>query len=217
MKNPVCLVFAVLLAGGVHAAEMKVNKETPLEITAKKVVGNSKSKEVTYSGDVLLKHDGNILRSEKLVLLPGNNKIVAETNVSFSSGNKLVEITGGYTEYLKDTGQLTMKQNAELFIKDKDGVDTNIKGDVVDVYNDGARAVISGSVEIKREDLTIFCGNADYDRQADKIKLEGSPKVYQGKNIYRGDAISISVKERKLIADGNVKAQIYTDETKNVN
>ncbi len=217
MKQLPGLVLALLLAGNITAAEMKVDKDTPLEITAKKVVGNSKTREVTYSGEVVLKHDGNILRSEKLVLLPGNNKIIAETNVKFFSGNKQVEITGGYTEYLKDTGQLTMKIAPVLFLKDKEGVETNIKGDVVDVYNAGARAVVSGKVEIRREDLTIYCGNADYDRPSDRIKLEGHPKVLQGKNTYEGELINITIKDRKLTADRNVKARIYTEEKKNVN
>lgn len=217
MKILLCLALAAVLAGNSWSAEMKVSKETPLEITAKKVVGNSKTREVTYSGDVVLKHAGNTLKSQKLVLLPGSNKIIAETNVAFFSGNKLVEITGGYTEYLKDTGQLTMKEKAILIFKDRNGQVTNIKGDVVEVYNEGARAVVSGKVEIIRDELTIHCGNADYDRLIDVIKLEGSPRVFQGKNNYRGKIISINIKERKLVADGNVKAQIYMDEKKNVN
>ncbi len=218
MKSLPFLMLVVLLAGSnVTADEMKVSKETPLEITAKKVTGNSKTKEVSYSGEVVLKHAGNILKSEKLVLLPGNNRIVAETNVHFLSSTKLVEITGGYTEYFKDTSQLTMKDNAILFLKDKEGVATNIKGDVVEVYNGGARAVVSGRVVIIRDDLTIYCENADYDRQEDRIKLEGSPRVLQGKNTYQGDSINITIKDRKMVADKNVKAQIYTEESKNVN
>ncbi|MFH1073998.1 MAG: LptA/OstA family protein [Candidatus Firestonebacteria bacterium] len=210
----VLVIFAGIIP--VLAAEMKINKETPLAITAKSVTGNSKTKEVTYKGNVVLKHSGNILKAEKLVLLPGGNKIVAEQNVFFWSGSKQVEITGGYTEYLKDTEQLLMKKDAVLFMTDKDGVKTDIRGDVVDVLNGGERAVVSGSVKIKRDDILINCGNADYDKIQDIIILEGKPEVKKGFNTYKGEKILIFIKQRKLIADENVTARIYPEEKTNV-
>jgi|GEM_PF-1814079 len=211
----VFMTVAVLFPAG--AAEMTINKETPLAITARSVAGNSKTKEIIYSGDVVLKHSGNTLKAEILTLLPGGNKIVAEQNVSFESENKQVEITGGYTEYLKDTGRLLMKKDAILFLTDKDGLKTDIRGDVVDVLNGGERAVVSGSVFIKREDILINCGSADYDKVQDIITLEGKPEVTKGANTYKGEKISIFIKQRKLIADKNVKARIYPEEKKNAN
>ncbi|MCX5776651.1 MAG: hypothetical protein NTX32_03355 [Candidatus Firestonebacteria bacterium] len=199
----------------VSALEMKISKETPLEITANEVTGNSKTREVSYKGNVLLKHSGNILRSEKLTLLPGSNKIIAEDRVTFLSENRQVEITGQYTEYLKDTGQLTMKKEAVLVFSDKDGVKTDIRGAIIEVYNSGERAIVSGDVKIKRADIVINCGNADYDRKLERIILEAEPKVKKGVNMYRGDKITIFVRQRRLVAEANVFAKIYPEEKKN--
>ncbi len=199
----------------VSALEMKISKETPLEITANEVTGNSKTREVSYKGNVLLKHSGNILRSEKLTLLPGSNKIIAEDRVTFLSENRQVEITGQYTEYLKDTGQLTMKKEAVLVFSDKDGVKTDIRGATIEVYNSGERAIVSGDVKIKRADIVINCGNADYDRKLERIILEAEPKVKKGVNMYRGDKITIFVRQRRLVAEANVFAKIYPEEKKN--
>ena len=199
----------------VSALEMKISKETPLEITANEVIGNSKTREVSYKGNVLLKHSGNILRSEKLTLLPRSNKIIAEDRVTFLSENRQVEITGQYTEYLKDTGQLTMKKEAVLVFSDKDGVKTDIRGAIIEVYNSGERAIVSGDVKIKRADIVINCGNADYDRKLERIILEAEPKVKKGVNMYRGDKITIFVRQRRLVAEANVFAKIYPEEKKN--
>ncbi|OGF45433.1 MAG: hypothetical protein A2231_01425 [Candidatus Firestonebacteria bacterium RIFOXYA2_FULL_40_8] len=215
MKKIVSILTVLLGLSPAFAADIKIDKENPLNITAKSVTGNSKTKEVIYKGNVVMKHSGNILKAEKLTLVPGGNKITAEENVYFWSESKQVEITGGYTEYLKDTGQLLMKENAVLFVTDKDGTKTDIRGDSVDVLNGGERAVVSGSVVIKRENIIIHCGNADYNKIQDSIVLEGSPDVKKGSNTYKGEKISIFIKQRKLIADKNVTARIYPEEKKN--
>ncbi|OGF47161.1 MAG: hypothetical protein A2452_12930 [Candidatus Firestonebacteria bacterium RIFOXYC2_FULL_39_67] len=209
----ILIVFSGFLP--LFAEEMKISKENPLTITAKSWTINSKTKEVTYNGDVVLKHSGNVLKAEKLVLLPGGNKVVAEQDVSFWSESRQLEITGGYTEYLKDTGQLLMKKDAVLFLTEKDGMKTDIRGDSVDVLNGGERAMVSGSVIITRDDILINCGSADYDKIQDTIILEGKPEVKKGSNTYKGEKISIFIKQRKLIADKNVTARIYPEEKKN--
>ena len=215
MKITLTVILISCCLVSLRAAEMKISKETPLAITAKSVTGNSKTKEVTYRGAVVLKHSGNILKAEKLTLVPGGNKIIAEENVSFWMESKKIEVTGGYTEYLKDTEQLLMQKNAVLFMTDKDGATTDIRGDAMDVVKGGERAVVTGSVIMKKDDIIINCGKADYDKARDTITLEGKPEVKKGRNIYKGEKISIFIKERKLVADTNVTARIYPEEKKN--
>jgi len=209
-KVVVFLIFLDVLS----AQELKITREEPLEITAKKILGNSKTKEIVYVGNVVLKHAGNILEANKLTILPGSDKIIAEGNVSFIDGNNTIEMKGQYVEYLKSSKHVMMKESPVLSLSDKEGIRTTVKSDVMELFSKEERAVIYGNVEVTREDMKILCALVHYDKGEDKVILEGKPLVFKGDDRYEGDKITIFTKDRKLIADSNVKAVVYFEEKK---
>lgn len=212
MKISIAVVLSIISLSLAESQELKVSKEEPLEITAKSITGNSKTKEVIYYGNVVMKHAGNTLTSEKLVIMPNSNKIVAEKDITFINKENTLEMKGGYSEYLKDTKYLMMRVNPYLFLKDKDGIETKVKADQMELFDQGERAVVNNNVEMLREDMKINCGVANYSKTEDKIILEGKPVVFKKQDRYEGDKITLFTKKRLLIADSNVKAKIFLEE-----
>lgn len=206
---PIFIFLSVL-----NAQELKVTKEEPLEITAKTVLGNSKTKEIIYTGNVVLKHAGNILKSNKLTILANSDKMIAEGNVGFVNKNDTIEMKGQYVEYLKSSKHIMMKESPILFLNDREGIKTTVKSDVMELFSEEEKAVMYGNVEIIREDMKILCGQASYDKSLEKVVLEGKPVVFKKQDRYEGDKITIFTKKRNLIADSNVKALIYFKEEK---
>lgn len=205
------IVILVCFVSILEAQELKISKEEPLEITAKSVTGNNKTKEVIYTGNVVMKHAGNTLKSEKLTIVPNSSKIIAEKDITFINKENTMEIKGGYSEYLRDTKYLLMKDNPRLFIKDKEGIETNVKADQMEMLDQGNKAIVKDNVEMTREDMKINCKTANYSREEDKVVLEGDPVVFKKQDRYEGDKITLFTKKRMLIADSNVKAKIFLE------
>ncbi|MFH1823952.1 MAG: OstA-like protein [Candidatus Firestonebacteria bacterium] len=208
------MVAVPIFVSILNAQELKVTQKEPLEITAKLVLGNNKTKEIVYMKDVVLKHAGNILKSDKLTILPNNDKIIAEDNVSFVNKNNTMEMKGEYVEYFKSNKYVVMRKSPVLLLTDSEGIKTTVKSDVVELFSEEEKAVVSGNVEMIKEDIKILCGQANYDKSLEKIVLEGKPVVFKKQDKYEGDKITIFTKKRNLIADSNVKALIYFEEKK---
>ena len=207
MKKTAIIVI-LLITAGVMAQDLKISKEEPLEIISGSMNINNKTKAVTYTGAVTIKHAGNILKADKVTILPDSDAIIAEKNIEFTAKNK-TKTTGGYAEYIKSKKQLIMKENATLVSVDKEKVKTNVKADVMELYGDEDRAEARGNVEMSRLDEKVKCATAVLDNKKDNVVLEGNPVVTKLDDMFEGKKLTIYFGKKLLVAEENVKARFY--------
>lgn len=68
------------------------------------------------------------------------------------------------------------------------------------------KAVCTGSVKVTHKDTYARCGEATFDNNAQLITMSGSPVIYQGENIFRGDVLKYYLASEKITGT-NVRFQ----------
>ncbi|MEI7903801.1 MAG: LptA/OstA family protein [Candidatus Firestonebacteria bacterium] len=208
LKNIALLAVAAAVALPIYSQEVNISKDDPLEIESSTWNVNNRTKAVTYTGEVKVRHAGNIMKAEKVTILPDSDMITAEKHIEFTekSGTRT---TGEFAEYLKSSKQLIMKENATLVSMDKEKVRTNVRADVMELYGNENRAVARGNVDISRLDMKVKCGTALLDDRKDSVVLEDNPVVTKLDDIFKGKKLTIYFGKRLLVAEGDVTAKFY--------
>lgn len=85
--------------------------------------------------------------------------------------------------------------------------------EVIAVFGDRAedikRIVAKGDVFIKKSDKVAWGNEAVYDREDATIVLSGNPRLKQGENTIRGEAIRVLLDEDRMDIEGGVKAEFH--------
>ena len=68
------------------------------------------------------------------------------------------------------------------------------------------KAVCKGSVKVTHKDTFARCGEAVFDNEKQTITMKGSPVIYQGENIFRGDLLTYYLITEKITGT-NVRFQ----------
>lgn len=68
------------------------------------------------------------------------------------------------------------------------------------------KAICTGSVKVTHKDTFARCGEAIFDNDEQLITMRGSPIIYQGENIFRGDVLKYYLQTEK-ITGANVRFQ----------
>jgi len=69
----------------------------------------------------------------------------------------------------------------------------------MEVFDDGARALVSDSVVINRSETTAWCDEAEYLDQEEKIELRKEPRVRRGTDQLTGAKIELFLQGSKLL------------------
>lgn len=196
--------------------DVQVEKQKePLTITAKEALWNKRERTVFLKGEVKIAYKDTIISADLVEGygdLENLEKIIGRGKVKLVDTNEETIITGGYLEYL---------QAAEytLITADKGGkVKLEVKPDTITVtatkmerYLKEKRAVATGEVEIKGENLSASCGLATYYQEEKKIILEDNPQLIQIEdgNQFQGEQIIYYTEEEGVKIIGKVKATIF--------
>ena len=68
------------------------------------------------------------------------------------------------------------------------------------------KAICTGSVKVTNKDTFARCGEATFDNDEQLITMKGSPVIYQGESIFRGDVLKYWLETEKITGT-NVRFQ----------
>lgn len=68
------------------------------------------------------------------------------------------------------------------------------------------KAICTGSVKVTHKDTFARCSEATFDNDEQLITMRGSPVIYQGENIFRGDLLKYYLETEKITGT-NVRFQ----------
>ena len=202
------LIFAVP-AG---SQEISVSDKNPITITSDSWSADNKTQIMTYSGNVLVTHQEDTLRAQKVSLKPGDDVLSAEKDVRFVEKNGST-VTGERAKYIKSKRELEVTGNASLETVGTERITTRVHSDTMRLQNGAGMASAAGNVKVEREDITVRCGKADLYQAEEKVILEGAPFVKKQDDEFHGDNFTIYFKKRLLIADSGVRARFYVKST----
>ncbi len=162
-------------------------------------------------------------------LVPYQVKAQSEKNLNPSGGNENVPIN-----ITSDQLEVHSNDNVIIFkgsVTARQG-DISIYSDHMSVYyrnieNEGSsredqsqveKIVAEGHVKIVKEDWIAIAEKAVFFSENERVELTGDPRVWQGKNLVKGDRITLDFKESKSIVERGknkrVEATIYPETSK---
>lgn len=144
------------------------------------------------------------LLADTLEYYEDEEKAIAKSNVHMLDDAERVELTGKYTEYLRETGYAKVLGNPVFSKMDStDEIELTIKGELIESFDDGDSVKVVNNVEIIRGEINAQCGKLTYFKTEDKISLQLSPSAIRVNDKLTGNVIDLLLLNNK-VTDINV-------------
>ncbi len=151
------------------------------------------------SGNAALGDHSSQLTARQVTYFQNDERALAEHDVAISNSERRVLLTCGRAEYLRDR-EYSRATLAPVLIE-FDSVQTEklrITGNMIELFEGGARAKVSGKVEITRQNTRAQCDTAEYFRTEGRLQLRAQPVAWQKRDELRGELIEMFLHDQKL-------------------
>jgi len=183
------------------------------EVWANRVVFDEKKSLIEMEGNIRLRNKQAALNCDMVrIFLLGTNqvrRIEARSNVQAWSENR--KLRADRAVYQANTQDIVLKGNVRVCndqtVMDCGQLHIFLKGTNKIDWIEARFDVIIQSGERK-----AIAGKASYYADEEKIVLEESPKMMQGKNIMTGDRITFWTKNKRMVCEPNARLLLYPNE-----
>ena len=161
-------------------------------------------KKFLATSNVRLVDSTKTLLADTLEYYEDEEKAIAKSNVRVIEDVERVELSGNYTEYLRETGYTKVLGNPVFTKMDSTKErELTITGEIIESFDEGDSVKVVNNVEIIRGDITAKCGNLTYFKAEDKISLQLSPWATRVNDKLTGDVIELLLLDNE-VTDINV-------------
>jgi lipopolysaccharide export system protein LptA len=124
---------------------------------------------------------------------------IAEEEVAITNSERRVMITCGKAEYQREKEYSKATINPVLIEFDSlQNENMRITGEVIELFEGGARAKATGKVQITKQKTRATCEEAEYFREDGRLELRVSPIAWQERDELRGELIELLISNQKL-------------------
>ena len=150
-------------------------------------------------GHVRLVDSTKTLLSRKLRYLEQEETAFADDSVRILDEHNRLTLTGNHVEYRRTEGYAKITGSPILSKKDStDTIELTISGQLMEMFDDGARVVVKDSVVIERGVVTATCGEVEYLDEEEKVILRKQPKAKRKWDDLWGEEITLLLKDTKV-------------------
>lgn len=132
------------------------------------------------------------LAADRLTYYEAEERARAEGRVMLADTARFTVLTCGRIDYLRASGYASATGSPRLVKTDSTGGDSLVLiGEKMEIFDAGARAVVSDSVTMSKGRLRVHCGRAEYFDEAHKVVLTGAPHGSHGQDHLRGKSMEV--------------------------
>ncbi len=132
------------------------------------------------------------LAADRLTYYETEERARAEGRVMLADTARFTVLTCGRIDYLRASGYACATDAPRLVKTDSTGGDSLVLiGQKMEVFDAGARAVVSDSVIMRKGRLRVHCDRAEYLDDAQKVVLTGAPRGSHGQDHLRGKSMEV--------------------------
>ncbi|MCR4439288.1 MAG: hypothetical protein QHJ34_08610 [bacterium] len=132
------------------------------------------------------------LAAERLTYFEPEERALASGRVILADTARFTTLTCGRLEYFRATGYGVATDSPRLVKTDSTGGDSLVLlGDKMEVFDAGARALVTDSVTLSKGRLLVSCGRAEYFDDEQKVVLTASPHGVYGQDHLRGTTMEV--------------------------
>ncbi len=124
---------------------------------------------------------------------------IAEEEVVITNSERRVMITCGKAEYHREK-EYSKATIAPMLIEFDSLQNENMRitGEVIELFEGGTRAKVTGKVEITKQKTRAHCEEAEYFRKEGRLDLRVDPVAWQERDELRGELIELFITNQKL-------------------
>ncbi|MDZ7336841.1 MAG: hypothetical protein ONB13_05060 [candidate division KSB1 bacterium] len=151
-------------------------------------------------GRVLLKDSLRQVIAEQIAYDKNEDLVTAEKNVVIIDSINYIQITGALAKFDNANDYAWITGHPILTRRDTTGTDTLwITSLTMELFQGGAKAVVSDSVMIRQGKANASCGRAEFYRDRNEILLLQKPVAWQGGDQLSGEQIQLFIEKNKLV------------------
>lgn len=151
------------------------------------------------AGNVALGDASSKLTAREVTYYQNEERALAAHDVVITNSAHRVVLTCGRAEHLR--AQEYSRATLEPVLIELDSAQTErlrITGEVIELFDGGARARVAGNVKITRANTRAKCDTAEYFRAEGRLQLRGDPAAWQNRDELRGNVIELFLQDQKL-------------------
>ncbi|MDZ7338734.1 MAG: hypothetical protein ONB30_09355 [candidate division KSB1 bacterium] len=166
---------------------------------AERVAYNEFTRVEEAEGNPVVYDSTRKLAAERLTYFELEERAVAQGRVMLVDTARFTSLSCERVEYFRATGYARAIGQPRLVKTDTTGQDPLVlTGETMEVFDAGARAVVSDSVTLTRGRLHVSCGKAEYFDDTKRILLTASPHGRYGHDRFRGVTIEVQLSGQQV-------------------
>lgn len=194
----------VVYTGNELLRDKEINKNTGIEDVI-----------TIIRGSAAVRREQMLMKSHEIrVLGAAGDYIISDYPLTIQDFKSNTTLKAGFGEFISSESRAYFNKKPEVVhINQKTNEKTRIVGDEMERFFKDSLSRVYGHVIIYYPQATAYSARAVYFEPEDKIVLEGNPRIYEKKNIFMADKMTL-LKEKKIaILEGNVQV-LLTQENK---
>lgn len=174
---------------------------------AERVAYNEFSRVEEAEGHPVVYDSTRRLAAERLTYVEPEERALAVGQVVLADTARFTTLTCGRVEYFRATGYAVATCSPRLVKTDSTGGDSLVlSGDKMEVFDGGARALVTASVTLRKGRLVVSCGRAEYYDDEEKVLLTAAPHGVYGQDHLRGTIMEVFLsgqEVRRIVVQGD--------------
>ncbi len=151
-------------------------------------------------GHVFLKDSLRQIIADRIAYDKNEDLVTAEKNVVIVDSINYIQITGALAKFDNANDYAWISGNPILTRRDTTAADTlRIASLTMELFEGGAKAVVSDSVKIQQGKAHARCGRAEFYRDRNEILLFQQPVAWQEGDRLTGEQIQLFIEKGKLV------------------
>ena len=171
----------------------------PKWLRADRVIAHEDRKMQEAIGQVALGDQSSQLTAARVRYFQQTEIAFAEEEVSITNSDRRLLLTCGKAEYYR--AQEHSKATISPVLIEFDSLQNEnmrITGETIELFEGGARAKVTGKVEITQKKTRARCEEAEYFRAEGRLELRFDPIAWQERDELRGELIELYIANQKL-------------------
>lgn len=176
-----------------------VMHDGPKWLRADRVIAYEDRKEQEAIGQVALGDQNSQLTARRVRYFQQTEIAFAEEEVAITNSDRRLLLTCGKAEYYRQ--QEHSKATISPVLIEFDSLkqeNMRITGEIIELFEGGARAKVTGKVEITQKKTRARCEEAEYFREEGRLELRFDPVAWQERDELRGELIELFIANQKL-------------------
>ena len=166
-------------------------------------------------GAAAVRYEQMLMKSAEIRIIGAENDyVISEVPLTIDDYKSNTTLNAGYGEFIRSENRAYFnKKPWVVHLDKKTGEKTTLASDEMDRFFNLSITRAYGHVRIFNADTTAYSAKATYYEDEEKILLEGNPVIYEKKNIYIADKMTLFKDKKIAILEGDVRI-LLTEEKK---